>query len=112
MHSTNYKRRLCNMQNDIFNIDISLEELFQFIFWKTHYKKYSSLCRHLKELQISFLLITPDKNGEIRKIVYEKENEFTVRNKYLIDGQFLEPLGLNLQSLVYSNKISVISTSF
>ena len=72
------------MQNDIFNIDISLEELFQFIFWKTHCKKYSSLCRHLEELQISFLLITPDKNGEIQKIVYEKENEFTVRNKYLI----------------------------
>ena len=95
------------MKNYTFSIDFSLEEFFQFIFWKTHYKKYSSLCRHLEELQISFLLITPDKNGEIQKSVYEKENEFTVRNKYLIDDQFLEPLGLNLHSLVYMAKNKV-----
>ena len=83
-----------------FNIDITLEELFEFIFWKSHYRKYASLCRHLEELRIPVLTITPDKDGEIQRIVYEKENEFTVRNKYLIDDAFLEPLGLTIHSLV------------
>lgn len=87
-----------------FNIDISLEELFEFIFWKSHYKKYASLCRHLENLRIPVLTITSDKDGEIQRIIYEKENDFTIRNKYLIDDQFLEPLGLNLHSLIYISK--------
>lgn len=87
-----------------FKIDITLEELFEFIFWKTHYKKYSSLCHHLEELKIPVFTITPDKDGEIQRIIYEKENEFTIRNKYLIDDAFLEPLGLNIHSLIYMAK--------
>lgn len=87
-----------------FNIEISLEELFKFIFWKSHFKKYSSLCSHLEELRIPVLTITPDKDGEIQRIIYEKENEFTVRNKYLIDDAFLEPLGLNIHSLIHLAK--------
>ena len=82
------------------NIEISLEELFEFIFWQAHYKKYNSLCHHLEELRIPVLNITPDKDGEIQRIVYEKENEFTIRNKYLIDDAFLEPIGLNIHALI------------
>lgn len=92
------------MHNLHFRIDITLEELFEFIFWKTHYKKYSSLCHHLEELKIPVFTITPDKNGEIQRIIYEKENEFTIRNKYLIDDAFLEPLGLNIHSLIHLAK--------
>lgn len=87
-----------------FKIDITLEELFEFIFWKSHLKKYNSLCHHLEELRIPVLKITPDKDGEIQRIIYEKENEFTIRNRYLIDDEFLEPLGLNIHSLIYMAK--------
>lgn len=92
------------MQDFKITIDISLEELFEFIFWQTHYKKYNSLCHHLEELKILVITITPDKDGEIQRIIYEKENEFTIRNKYLIDDQFLEPLGMNINSLIYMAK--------
>lgn len=87
-----------------FNIDISLEDLFEFIYWQTHYKKYNSLCHHLEELRIPVMTITPDKDGEIQRIIYEKENEFTIRNKYLIDDAFLQPLGLNIYSLIHLAK--------
>lgn len=86
------------------NIHISLEQLFEFIYWQTHYKKYNSLCHHLEELRIPVLSITPDKDGEIQRIIYEKENEFTIRNKYLIDDAFLEPLGLTIQNLLHIAK--------
>ena len=92
------------MQDLKLTIDISLEELCEFIFWKSHFRKYNSLCRHLEELRIPVMSITPDKDGEIQRIVYEKENEFTVRNKYLIDDAFLEPLGLNIHSLIHLAK--------
>lgn len=88
------------MHDITLKIDITLEELFEFIFWKSHYKKYSSLCRHLDELRIPVLTITPDKDGEIQRVIYEKENEFTIRNKFLIDDAFLEPLGLNIHNLI------------
>lgn len=92
------------MQDVKLTIDISLQELCEFIFWKSHYKKYNSLCRHLEELRIPVMTITPDKDGEIQRIIYEKENEFSVRNKYLIDDAFLEPLGLNIHNLIHFAK--------
>lgn len=92
------------MQDLKLTIDISLQELCEFIFWKSHYKKYNSLCRHLEELRIPVMTITPDKDGEIQRIIYEKENEFSVRNKYLIDDAFLEPLGLNIHNLIHFAK--------
>ena len=89
------------MEDIKIKIDISLDELFEFIYWRTHFKKYNTLCCKLEKLKIPVMTVTPDKDGEIQRIIYEKENEFTIRNKYLIDDLFLEPLGLNLHSLIY-----------
>ena len=89
------------MEDIKFKINISLDELFEFIYWCSHFKKYNTLCCKLEELKIPVMTVTSDKDGEIQKIIYEKENEFTIRTKYLIDDQFLEPLGLNLHSLIY-----------
>ena len=89
------------MEDIKIKINISLDELFEFIYWCSHFKKYNKLCCKLEELKIPVMTVTSDKDGEIQKIIYEKENELTIRNKYLIDDQFLEPLGLNLHSLIY-----------
>ena len=50
------------------------------------------------------MTITPDKDGEIQRIIYEKENEFTIRNKYLIDDAFLEPIGISIHNLIHYAK--------
>ena len=76
------------MEDIKFKINISLDELFEFIYWCSHFKKYNTLCCKLEELKIPVMTVTPD-------------NEFTIRTKYLIDDQFLEPLELNLHSLIY-----------
>lgn len=89
------------MEDIKFKINISLDELFEFIYLCSHFNKYNTLCCKLEELKIPVMTVTSDKNGEIQKIIYEKENEFTIRTKYLIDDQFLEPLELNLHSLIY-----------
>ena len=99
-----YIRRLRAIEDIKIKINISLDELFEFIYWCSHFKKYNTLCCKLEELKIPVMTVTPDKDGEIQKIIYEKENEFTIRTKYLIDDQFLEPLGLNLHSLIYIAK--------
>lgn len=106
------------MEDIKIKINISLDELFEFIYWCSHFKKYNKLCCKLEELKIPVMTVTSDKDGEIQKIIYEKENEFTIRTKYLIDDQFLEPLELNLHSLIYvapnickpENKIILVKT--
>lgn len=48
------------MEDIKFKINISLDELFEFIYWCSHFKKYNTLCCKLEELKIPVMTVTPD----------------------------------------------------
>lgn len=92
------------MNETYVTVDISLNDYFEYILWRANFEKYFNFCKQLYDLNISQISLKPNSENEIQSLLYRKENEFTFRNKFLIDDQFLEPVGLTIPSLLHMAK--------
>lgn len=95
------------MKETYITVDISLNDYFEYVFWLANFEKYFNFCKQLYDLNISQISLIPDSKSEIQSLLYRKENDFNFRNKFLIDDQFLEPIGLTIPSLVHIAKQKV-----
>lgn len=60
------------MEDIKIKINISLDELFEFIYWCSHFKKYNTLCCKLEELKIPVMTVTLIRMEKFRKSYMRK----------------------------------------